>query len=237
LINTIKSLMAVDLDAMVPVPNVGGASTNGGYCGPAVKPIAMHMVGSLARHPEFNLPISGIGGISTWRDVAEFIAMGATSVQVCTAVMHHGYRIVEDLTDGLSNWMDEKGYKTIYDFAGLAAGKFRAWEDLDLSYKVVAKINPDKCIGCQLCFVACRDGSHECIYIPGAEDGKAPQALPGFERVPWVAEDECTGCNLCSLVCPVDECITMTPVDMGHAPITWRQYQAGQGPLPAFHHK
>jgi dihydropyrimidine dehydrogenase (NAD+) subunit PreA len=237
LINTIKSLMAVDLDNMVPIPNVGGASTNGGYCGPAVKPIAMHMVGALARHPEFKLPISGIGGISTWRDAAEFMALGATSVQVCTAVMHHGYRIVEDLIDGVSTWMDEKGYKTIYDFAGMASRNFYAWEDLNLAYKVIAHIEPDKCIGCQVCYVACRDGSHECIYIPGAPDGKAPQALPGYERVPWVAEDECTGCNLCSLVCPVDDCITMRPVDTGHAPITWREYQAGAGPLPAFHHK
>ncbi|MEB3223795.1 MAG: NAD-dependent dihydropyrimidine dehydrogenase subunit PreA, partial [Candidatus Sericytochromatia bacterium] len=106
LINTVKSFMAVDLDAMVPIPNVGGQSTNGGYCGPAVKPIALHMVAALARHPEFRLPISGIGGISTWRDAAEFIALGATSVQVCTAVMHHGFRIVSDLIDGLGTWMD-----------------------------------------------------------------------------------------------------------------------------------
>jgi dihydropyrimidine dehydrogenase (NAD+) subunit PreA len=237
LINTVKSFMAVDLDAMVPIPNVGGQSTNGGYCGPAVKPIALHMVAALARHPEFRLPISGIGGISTWRDAAEFIALGATSVQVCTAVMHHGFRIVSDMIDGLSMWMDTQGYRTIDDFAGRAAARFANWEDLDMSYKVVARIDPAACIGCQLCHVACRDGSHECIYIPGADDGKAPEAKPGLERVPWVAEDECTGCNLCSLVCPVDDCITMTPVDTGHAPITWRQHQAGLGPLPAFHHK
>lgn len=236
LINTIKSIMSVDLDQMVPVPNVGGASTNGGYCGPAVKPIAMHMVGQLARHPEFKIPISGIGGIGTWRDAAEFIALGATSVQVCTAVMHYGYRIVEDMIDGLSNWMDEKGYKTIDDFAGMAVPNYRNWEDLNMNAKVVAKIDRDKCIGCQLCFIACKDGSHHCIYLP--EDGTGKAILePGYNRVPTVAADECTGCNLCSLVCPVDDCITMETVDRGLEPVSWKQFMAGEATLPEYSYK
>ncbi|MBM3259083.1 MAG: NAD-dependent dihydropyrimidine dehydrogenase subunit PreA [Candidatus Sericytochromatia bacterium] len=231
LINTIKSLMAVDLDTMIPVPNVGGASTNGGYCGPAVKPIALRMVGELARHEEFNLPISGIGGISTWRDAAEFIALGCTSVQVCTAVMHHGFRIVEDMADGLSRFMDEKGYRTIEDFAGLASRNFRPWEDLNLNFKVVAQINADKCIGCQLCFVACRDGSHHCIYLPGDGTGKAPD---DGGRVPHVAADECTGCNLCSLVCPVESCIEMVEIDRGLPEVSWKQFTSGQATLPEY---
>ncbi len=235
LINTIKSVMAVDLDTMIPVPNVGGASTNGGYCGPAVKPIALNMVGQLARHRDFGLPISGIGGISTWKDAAEFIAMGATSVQVCTAVMHHGYRIVEDMIDGLSRWMDSKGYRTIQDFAGLASQRFVNWEDLDMNFKVVAAIDPAKCIGCQLCYVACKDGSHHCIYLPGDGTGKAPDT--GFDRVPFVAHDECTGCNLCSLVCPVESCITMVEVDRGLAPVSWKQFTAGEATLPAYAYK
>jgi dihydropyrimidine dehydrogenase (NAD+) subunit PreA len=235
LINTIKSIMAVDLDNLVPIPNVGGASTNGGYCGPAVKPIAMHMVGQLARHPEFNIPISGIGGISTWRDAAEFIAMGATSLQVCTAVMHHGYRIVEDMIDGLSNYMDEKGFRTIYDFAGRAVPNYRNWEDLNMNAKVVAKINQDKCIGCQVCYIACKDGSHECIYLPG--EGRAPQLAEGYNRVPWVDPDECTGCNLCSLVCPVDECITMVPVERGLPEVSWKQFMSGAATLPEHNYK
>lgn len=236
LINTIKSIMNVDLDNLVPIPNVGGASTNGGYCGPAVKPIAMHMVGTLARHPEFNIPISGIGGISTWRDAAEFIALGATSVQVCTAVMHHGYRIVEDMIDGLSGYMDEKGYKTIYDFAGRAAGKFSAWEDLNMNYKVVAKIDREKCIGCQLCFIACKDGSHHCIYLPNDGTGKAILE-PGYDRIPTVAADECTGCNLCSLVCPVEGCIEMVEVDRGLPPVSWKQFINGEAQLPEYAYK
>ncbi len=235
LINTIKSLMAVDLDTMIPVPNVGGASTNGGYCGPAVKPIALNMVGQLARHREFDLPISGIGGISTWKDAAEFIALGATSVQVCTAVMHHGYRIVEDMIDGLSRWMDSKGYRSLADFSGLASQRLRNWEDLDMNFKVVAAIDPATCIGCQLCYIACKDGSHHCIYLPGDGSGKAPDT--GFDRVPFVAHDECTGCNLCSLVCPVPNCISMVEVDRGLAPVSWRQFQSGEAKLPAYTYK
>ena len=82
LINTIKSLIGVDIDRFVPEPRVGGASTNGGYCGAAVKPIALHMVAALAREQSFGLPISGIGGVTNWRDAVEFMLLGASTVQV-----------------------------------------------------------------------------------------------------------------------------------------------------------
>jgi dihydropyrimidine dehydrogenase (NAD+) subunit PreA len=227
LINTIKSLIGVDLERMVPVPRVGFASTNGGYCGPAVKPIALHMVGALARDPRTQVPISGIGGISNWRDAAEFIALGATSVQVCTAVMHYGFRIVEDMIEGLSNFLDRQGMKSVNELRGKAVPAFQEWGDLDLNFKVIAKIDKDKCIGCQLCVAACQDGAHQCIFT-GPEDkirppqahypgkAKAPVPLPAGKlagvRVPWVDEPECVGCNLCQLVCPVDGCISMVEV-------------------------
>lgn len=214
LINTIKSVIAVDIDRMVPLPYVGGQSSNGGYCGPAVKPIAMRMVGDLARHPDFNIPISGIGGVSNWRDAVEFILMGATNVQVCTAAMHYGFRIVEDMIEGLSNYMDDKGFKTIDEMVGLAVRNFVEWGELDLNFKVVADINADKCIECQLCYVACQDTAHQCIHIP--ENGS---------RVPYVDHSHCVGCNLCSLVCPVPECITMKEVDQGKGFMNWKQYQ------------
>lgn len=119
LINTINSIVSVDLDQMAPMPTVDGKGTHGGYCGPAVKPIALNMVAEIARDPETpDLPISGIGGISTWRDAAEFMVLGAGSVQVCTAAMHYGFRIVSDLADGLSNWMDEKATPRSTTFAG-----------------------------------------------------------------------------------------------------------------------
>lgn len=225
LINTIKSLIGVDLDRMVPMPRVGDQSTNGGYCGPAVKPIALHMVAALARDPRIGrTPISGIGGVATWRDAAEFMALGATTVQVCTAVMHYGYRIVEDMIEGLSEFLDQKGMKSAMELVGAATPRFVEWGDLDLGYKLIAKIDAKTCTGCQLCVVACRDGAHQCIFTgpsdqrrpPHAHEpgmAKAPRPLPmgliAGDRVPWIDEPECVGCNLCQLVCPVPGCITM----------------------------
>src|SRR5947207_12753020 len=111
------------------------------------------------------LPISGMGGISTWRDAAEFLLLGAGSLQVCTAVMNYGFRIIEDLCDGLSNWMDEKGLKTIADVVGKSLHRVSDFKDFDLSYRAVARIDPDKCIKCNLCYVACNDTAHQCIDL------------------------------------------------------------------------
>ncbi|RPJ63870.1 MAG: NAD-dependent dihydropyrimidine dehydrogenase subunit PreA [Acidobacteria bacterium] len=224
LINTIKSLMGVDLDRLVPLPVVGSRSTNGGYCGPAVKPIALHMVAALARDPRITLPISGIGGIQSWRDAAEFIALGATSVQVCTAVMHYGFRIVEDLIDGLDGYLDDKGFASVGDLRGRAVAAFTEWGDLDMNYKVVARIDPAACIGCDLCYVACRDGAVACIHVP--ERGPSPAGwVPGAGGArrppPQIDEPACIGCNLCSHVCPVDGCITMVAVDEGKGFESW----------------
>ena len=245
LINTIKSIIGVNLETLVPLPSVRDKSTNGGYCGPAVKPIALHMVAALARDPRINIPISGIGGIGNWRDAAEFIALGATSVQVCTAVMHYGYRIVEDMIDGLSNYLDDMKMSSVSDLIGKAVPNFTEWGNLDLNYKVVSSIDEEKCIGCQLCYIACLDGAHQCIHTrqspcsayhgesdhgmhPRTEvkspvlheaDGKIP------DYVPFVDEDECIGCNLCQLVCPVPGCITMEERESNSAAKTWKEIE------------
>ena len=240
LINTVQSVIGVDLDSFVPYPRVGGASTHGGFCGPAVKPIALRMVGVLARDPRVTVPISGIGGISTWRDAAEFLAIGATNVQVCTAVMHHGYRIVEDLIDGLDAYLASKGMKSVNELVGRATPAFVEWGELDLNHHVVAKIDEAKCIGCQLCHVACHDGAHQCIHLPGTMPHaghvapmarlaaeKARAAKPELPyRVPWVDETECVGCNLCALVCPVEGCITMEERRRASAKDTWHDRMA-----------
>ncbi len=236
LINTIKSIVGVDLDSFVPLPRVGKASTNGGYCGPAVKPIALHMLAALARHPRMKATtFSGIGGIATWQDAAEFIALGATSVQVCTAVMHHGYRIVEEMEAGLKNYLFDKGMSSINDLRGKAVNAFKEWGDLDLDYKVVAHIDESTCIGCNKCYVACLDGSHQCIYLPGmdkkaslaAGHPHAPETL-FFENNkartrPFVDEHECVGCNLCELVCPVAGCISMVEKPVKGKHLSWKE--------------
>src|SRR5271156_2709080 len=183
-INTINSITGVDLDTLTPRPNVGGYSSHGGYCGPAVKPIALNMVQQIAADPEVGIPISGIGGISGWREAAEFILLGCGSVQVCTAAMHYGYRIVEDMIDGLANWMDEKGFVTVEDFRGLSLPNVREWKQLNLNYQIVARIHEDLCIGCQLCYTACWDGAHQCIHL----DRASP--VPDTTRTPGMVEAE-----------------------------------------------
>ncbi len=212
LINTIQSIIGVDIDKFVPYPIVDGKSTNGGYCGPAVKPIALNMLKNCAQHPDVNLPISGIGGVENWRDAVEFILLGATSVQVCTAVMHYGFGIIRELKTGLEQYMDEKGFKTIDDFRGLALPNTKHWEDLNLKYSVKASINAEKCIGCQLCYTACEDGAHQAIKL----------STDLTNRVPEVFEENCVGCNLCSVVCPVEDCITMVPEEIGSDHTTWK---------------
>ncbi|HTY86299.1 MAG TPA: NAD-dependent dihydropyrimidine dehydrogenase subunit PreA [Candidatus Acidoferrum sp.] len=226
LINTINSITQVNLDNLCPEPFVGGRSTHGGYCGPAVKPIALNMVQSCAADPEVGIPISGIGGIASWRDAAEFIALGSTSVQVCTAIMHHGFRIVEDMIEGLNDYLDGKGMKSVTELIGKAVPTLQKWETLDLHYKRIASINYDKCIGCNLCYIACEDGAHQAIALISPDGhGLGPGRVPG-KPIPQIKEKECVGCNLCSIVCPVDECITMVSVDTGEPHLSWNEYQA-----------
>jgi dihydropyrimidine dehydrogenase (NAD+) subunit PreA len=219
LINTVNSVMGVDLDTFSPRPNVGGKSSHGGYCGPAVKPIALHLVSSVAK--KVTIPISGIGGIGYWNDAAEHIALGASVVQVCTAAMHYGFRIVEDMIDGLSAYMDDHGFHTTSEFCGRAVPNVQDWGDLDLNYKVIADIHQALCIGCQLCYVACEDGAHQCIepYNVARYEKKNPNGMG--VHVPRIMEDECVGCNLCALVCPVENCITMKQMDTGNAFESW----------------
>jgi dihydropyrimidine dehydrogenase (NAD+) subunit PreA len=177
-INTLNSITGIDLDSFVPRPFVDGKSTHGGYCGPAVKPIALHMVQQIQSDSDSALPLSGIGGISDWRDAAEFLLLGCSSVQVCTAVMHYGYRIVEEMADGLANWMREKGFTRISDFQGLALPRVQDWKYLNLNYKIVARIHEDKCIGCELCYTACWDGAHQCIHLDRlGGNGHTPPAV------------------------------------------------------------
>jgi dihydropyrimidine dehydrogenase (NAD+) subunit PreA len=216
MINTINSLAGVDLDSWNTIPNVAGKGAHGGYCGPAVKPIALNMVAECARNPEINVPISGMGGVSDWKDAVEFMLMGAGSIQVCTAAMHHGFSIVEDMIDGLNNYLDDKGIVNLDGIVGKSVEKYSDWGNLDLNYKVVARINNDTCINCNKCHIACEDTSHQCIDMLTNESGKA---------ILRVREEDCVGCNLCSIVCPVDGAIDMVEIPNGE-PMTWNERQA-----------
>ena len=205
LINTLNSIMGVNLDTMVMSPSVGTMGSHGGYCGPAVKPIAQNMVAEIARDVQMaGLPISGIGGINTWRDAAEYIALGCGNVQVCTAAMVFGFKIVEDMVSGLSNFMDEKGYTSVAQFKGMAVPSITSWTELNLNHVEKAVINQDACIQCGRCHVVCEDTSHQAITA--TKNGKR-----WFE----IKEDECVGCNLCVSICPVPECITMRTLNAG----------------------
>jgi len=203
LINTINSITSVNLDSMSPEPSIDGKGSHGGYCGPAVKPIAMSMVSEIARNAETQgLPISGIGGVTTWRDAAEFMALGCGNVQVCTAAMTYGFKIVEEMISGLSQWMDQKGYSNTSDFVGMAVPNVTDWQYLNLNYVAKAVISQDDCISCGRCYAACEDTSHQAIAMSD-------------DRTFTVIDEECVACNLCVDVCPVEDCITMVPMKPG----------------------
>ena len=214
LINTINSLMGVDIETWNPIPHVDGKSSHGGFCGPAVKPIALNMVGDCARDPDVTIPISGIGGIATWKDAVEFMLMGSTNVQVCTTVMRDGFRIVGDMIDGLNTYLDDRGIASAAEIVGKTVPRFVDWNDLNLDYKVVAQIDPATCISCNRCYIACEDAAHQCI--DRLVDERGGMTLK-------VDEEHCVGCNLCKMVCPVEECITMVRVDSGETKHTWRE--------------
>src|SRR6202047_2076651 len=174
LINTINSIMGVDLETLDITPSIAGKGGHGGYAGPAVKPIALNMLAALSTDDEVSQsgkPISGMGGISTWQDAAEFLLLGAGSLQVCTAVMHYGFRIIEDLCDGLSSWMGSKGFRTIDHVRGKSVPRVSDFKDFALSFRAIARIDTARCIKCNLCYVACNDTAHQGIDLiaPGGE--------------------------------------------------------------------
>jgi len=212
LINTLNSIMRVDYDTLTIYPATDGKGSHGGYCGPAVKPIALHMVAEIARARETRgLPISGIGGITDWRDAVDFFALGASTVQVCTAAMVYGFKIIDDLVDGLSNYLDSKGFASVSELVGKAVPSVTDWQYLNLNHVDKAFIDQDLCIQCGRCHIVCEDTSHQAITA--LKDGKRH-----FE----VIDAECVGCNLCVSVCPVDSCITMRPMTSGTDPRTGR---------------
>ncbi len=193
-INTIKSICNVDLDKKIGMPIVNGKSSISGYSGKAVKPVALRFIQQLRTGIE-DVQISGIGGIETWEDAAEFILLGAKTLQVTTAIMQYGYRIVEDMCNGLSHYLEDQGYDSLEEMVGVANKNIIPCEELDRSYIVYPKIDLDKCVGCGRCYISCFDGAHQAIEFDEET------------RRPSVNKDKCVGCHLCATVCPV-RCIS-----------------------------
>jgi dihydropyrimidine dehydrogenase (NAD+) subunit PreA len=193
-IDSVEGVVGINLDTMSPLPSVQGFSSHGGYTGRAIKPIALRCVADIAK--AVSLPISGVGGIYQWQDAVEFLLLGATTLQVCTAVMHKGFRIIDDLADGLARWLEEKGYARPKEIVGLSLSRLAEHDHLPRGIDVVSHINPDTCIGCGICYIACQDGGHQAISL-------------GTDRKPLVDQEACVGCGLCAQVCPVPGCISV----------------------------
>jgi dihydropyrimidine dehydrogenase (NAD+) subunit PreA len=193
-IDSVEGVVGVDLDTLSPLPSVGGYSSHGGFTGPAIKPVALRCVSDVAK--AVRLPISGVGGIETWRHALEFLLLGATTIQVCTAVMLNGFRIVDDLSDGVARWLADRGYGSPGEIVGLSLPRLTGHDDLPHGLNVVSNIDETLCIGCGRCFVACEDGGHQAIEF-------------GADREAVVDEEACVGCGLCAQVCPVPGCIVI----------------------------
>ena len=190
-INTIKSIMGISPHTYVSAPAVHGMSAVGGYSGNAVKPIALRFIAELAKNPLLSgMHISGMGGVETWEDAFEFLALGASSIQVTTAVMQYGYRIIEDLKSGLQLYLAEKGFRSVKDVVGSALDNISETTDvLERDTILFPKFHHDRCIGCGRCMISCMDGGHQAIHL-------------NEKRRPVLDGKKCVGCHLCRLVCP-----------------------------------
>ena len=197
-INTIKSITDVDIDTCVPEPQVNGKSSLGGYSGQAVKPIALRYIAEMANDAKLKeMSYSAMGGVYTWKDAIEFMLLGATSIQITTAVMEYGYRIIDDLILGLKIYMKEKNYRNLSDFIGLARNNLISNNELDKNTIEFPRFNYEKCIGCGRCYISCMDGGHQAI------------SFDKENRKPLLNGKKCVGCHLCKLVCPQNAIFTV----------------------------
>ena len=193
--NSLQALMGVDIRSFVPYPQLDGKSTYSGMTGPAIKPITLRAIAEIARHVE--IPILGTGGASSWSDAVEFMAVGAGVVQFCTLVMHHGFRVIEDLRSGMAHYLADMGFSSPLEIVGRALPNIISHDDLPRR-TVRSHIDESTCIQCEVCYLACRDGGHMAI-----------DRTPG--RIPHVDLERCVGCGLCEHVCP-EGCITMKTI-------------------------
>ena len=190
-INTIKSITDVNPHTYLTSPAVHGLSAVGGYSGNAVKPIALRFIAELGQNPVLREKhISAMGGVETWKDALEYILLGAGSIQVTTAVMQYGYRIIEELKSGLNLYLAEKGFDHVDQARRHALDTVSESTDvLERDTVIFPKFIREKCIGCGRCMVSCMDGGHQAIRL-------------NENRQPMLDGKKCVGCHLCLLVCP-----------------------------------
>ena len=190
-INTIKSVVGVDPNTYVSAPSVHGQSAVGGYSGNAVKPIALRFIAELGQNPNLKgMHLSAMGGVETWLDALEFILLGGGSIQVTTAVMQYGYRIIDDLKAGLNLYLKEKGFRSVREAIGLGLDTISSTTDaLERDTIVFPRFLRERCIGCGRCMISCADGGHQAIRMDA-------------DRHPVLDGRKCVGCHLCILVCP-----------------------------------
>jgi dihydropyrimidine dehydrogenase (NAD+) subunit PreA len=189
-INTIKSIIKVNLDSFASSPEVRGKTSVGGYSGKAVKPIALRFIQSMKSCKALkDVPISGMGGIETWKDAAEFMALGCENIQVTTSVMQYGYRIIDDMIEGMKYYLSTHGYKSIGEIVGRALPGIVPPESLDRSSICLPRFDRSKCLGCGRCYLSCYDGGHQALKHQAT--GK-----------PVLVAEKCVGCHLCVTVCP-----------------------------------
>ncbi len=188
-INTVLSLIGVDIETGIPMPSSQGKSAFSGYSGPGVRPIALRVIAEIAQ--TVDLPISGMGGVDSWKSAVEFMMVGATTVQVCTAVMWKGFQIVENWKRNLMSFMERKGYDSLNELIGKSLQHIHPFSDFSAEPPIKAKvIHADNCNGCGNCVISCRDGAYNAITL---EDKKVE-----------IDTIRCDGCGLCVNICPRD---------------------------------
>jgi dihydropyrimidine dehydrogenase (NAD+) subunit PreA len=207
-INTIRGISQIGLDDFVPKPNVFGISSIGGTSGPAIKPIGLRFIAELAQCRELILPLSGIGGIETWIDALEYILLGASTIQVTTGIIHYGYDIVEDMIEGLSDFMAEKGISSVSELVGKTLPSIKEPDKFDVKKQGAANYDIDRCIGCGQCYTVCRDAGGQALEWDKEK------------RRPKPIQDKCLSCMICNFICPVSGLITYKAM-----PETWNRQE------------
>jgi len=208
-INTVSGISEIGINDFVPKPNISGLSSVSGMSGSIVKPIGLRFISEMGQCKELSLPLSGIGGIETWVDALEFILVGASTIQVTTSIINYGYGIIQDIIEGLQDFMALKNINKIQDLVGKALPNIKSTDNFDFKHQGNTNYDLKKCVGCGQCYVVCHDAAGQAI------------SWDKEKRRPILDKDKCLSCMICSFICPVEDLITYNKM-----PLTWNRKQA-----------